>query len=1092
MSANQPRRLIEELLPLLGPGSRVRCVGNFFSLYAFDALSSELGQVESFQFLFTRPMYLKDPFEASKEPSFALSEQERMLAGTTQEESLRNGLRQKGIAQAFARWVDGKKVVFRSVPQEAAAGNFLLVETASGEKALFNNFYGFSTSELGLSPLPPMNLPVMRMDGYFEAFSVQFENIWRQSLKLQTVSAQLRSHLYMAYQDNSPELFYAATLARVMGESEREHEAAEMPSSKLGLYSTVLWNKLFDFQRDGVVAAIAKLEKYNGCILADSVGLGKTFTALAVVAYYLKRNRDVLVLCPKKLENNWRTYLSNDKDNPLAQDRLHFDLLFHTDLARKRGHSGGRDLAKVNWGNYGLVVIDESHNFRNRPSKRGKTVNRYQFLMDEVMRCGIETKVLMLSATPVNNRFWDLRNQIALAYQDDETKINSLLALESEKGIDAIFNQAQKQFNRWSKKPMEQRTTESLLEALDFDFFAVLDSLTIARSRRQVARYYDVEAIGRFPTRNAPVNVVSKLGLYAKEDEFTFLSESLLHLSLAAYKPLSYVLPSRLEAYMKKYTQKTKKGEFTQRQREDSLVKLMQINLLKRLESSSDSFRQTLETLLAQVNGALAFLASGEKEQAAGEKAYETDGVDFSNDESVELEAELEQANLLEEGDEDAMKGPTFGKSVKVAWGDLDRRKWADDLEEDRKILEGFLDSFRKRSKGKDPKLQTLIEQIEKKLANPINPGNRKVIIFSAFADTATYIYDKIQAHFKEKHGLLAALVTGSKTRHNATKIPNQLNSILTCFSPISKSKDLVLPQVVEEIDLLVGTDCISEGQNLQDCDYLINYDIHWNPVRIVQRFGRVDRIGSRNQSITMVNFWPDGKLDDYIKLRQRVESRMISTEMTGAGENPLKAIEQDLEYRRAQLEKLREQAVDLEDLKEGVSITDLGLTDFRIDLSHLAQKHPVARFLPQGFMGVVEASERQPGVIFVLKNTDPELKTSKQNRLSPYFLTYVGLDGEILADFSQPKKILDILRHLCKDQQQANVKLYEQVAKSTRQFRKMDTFAQLLRKALQSILQVQEEKDVKSLFKSGGTTALSDKLKGTENFELVSFLILM
>jgi len=831
----------------------------------------------------------------------------------------------------------------------------------------------------------------------------------------------------------------------------------------------VIWNKLYNFQRDAVIGGINKLEKFKGCILADSVGLGKTFSALGIIKYYEMRNKDVLVLCPKKLEDNWNTFRFNDKNNILTADRFRYDVLFHTDLTRDSGMSNGRNLESVNWGNYGLVVIDESHNFRNNSTVIGRE-NRYQRLLRKVIQEGIETKVLMLSATPVNNRFNDLRNQLALAYEGDAANIDR--KLETEKGIDVVFRKAQQAFNIWSKFDTTQRTTEKLLDMLDFDFFEILDSLTIARSRKHITTYYDTTAIGKFPERNKPVSIQSPL---TENDEITYveIAEQLTLLNLSVYSPLNYIFPSKLSLYADLYDKTVKSGRLTQIDRERSLQILMRINLLKRLESSVDSFRLTLEGIITQIEDALKTISQGVKGEYEGIQARVTD-------ENFDWEADW--------GDEENL----IGKKVKVHIADLDIRKWEEDLSEDLTILRSLWSNIVDVTGEKDYKLQYLIKLLDQKIEHPINPGNKRVLVFTAFADTANYLYDQIQGYIREKHGLHTALITGSRKVTNSKNIPSDLNPMLTCFSPLAKDKAIIYPRLNDSIEVLIATDCISEGQNLQDCDYLINYDIHWNPVRIIQRFGRIDRIGSKNASITLVNFWPDVTLDAYINLKQRVESRMLISNLASTGDdNILNADEKDLEYRKIQLQKLQDEVIDLEDLREGVSITDLGLNDFRVDLSNFIKTYGTLANIPEGLHAVVSATDiLHPGVIFVLKNVNSSVNINKQNRLHPYYLLYIKNTGEVYLNHVESKKILDSMRMLCKGKTEPMLELCKALSVETDEYHSMDTYSILLKKSITSILQNEEEKEVLSLFKAHGTTALQDKIKGIEDFLLTSFLI--
>jgi SNF2 family DNA or RNA helicase len=793
---------------------------------------------------------------------------------------------------------------------------------------------------------------------------------------------------------------------------------------------------------------------------------------LGVIKYYEKRNKDVLVLCPKKLEANWNTYRYNDKNNILATDRFRYDVLFHTDLSREKGMSNGRALESVNWGNYGLVVIDESHNFRNNNTVIGKE-NRYQKLLRKIIQEGIETKVLMLSATPVNNRFNDLKNQLALAYEGVSSKIDE--KLDTNRGVEQIFSRAQQAFNNWSRFDTAERTTERLLDMLDFDFFEILDSLTIARSRKHITTYYDTSDIGEFPHRNKPISIQSPL-THGGGTNYTSIAEQLTLLNLSVYSPLSYILPSKVQLYADLYDKKVKSGAgtFSQIDRETSLKILMRINLLKRIESSVYSFRLTLEKIKDQITAAISAIEKGENDTYSGIQAnVSSDDMDWDAD----------------WGEEDNV----IGKKVKVHIADMDCTRWKEDLSADLAILEKLRDDVIDIKGKSDSKLEELKERISKKVQSPLNPDNKKVIIFTAFADTANYLYSSLKDEFLHKFNINTALITGSKRLCTTKQIPTDLNTLLTCFSPVSKSKAQLFPNIKESIDIIIATDCISEGQNLQDCDYLVNYDIHWNPVRIIQRFGRIDRIGSINSNITMVNFWPDVTLDAYINLKQRVENRMLISNMASTGDdNILNTEEKDLEYRKIQLKKLQEEVVDLEDLREGVSITDLGLNDFRVDLSNYIKTYGALRNIPEGLHTITASGNSlEKGVIYVLKNINSNININKMNRLHPYYMVYIKENGELVYNHVNGKKILDILRLLCKGKKEPLIDVCNQFSTETGDYRKMDKYSGLLQKSIGSILQSEDEKEVSSLFTAGGTAVLSNKIKGIEDFKLISFIII-
>lgn len=1066
-------RLIDDLKESINKKGKLAIAASSFSIYAFEALRKELQNVDELRFIFTSPSFLQENFK-KEVPKFYIPHlfKEAELCGGEFELRLRNQLTQRAIAKECSKWVK-EKVTFKSNKQtNYNLPGMMHVTNPDQSDFAWTNVNSFTTADLGITPKKGFPTLIQKNDfPNAKAYLEYFNQIWEDDENLEIVTQRVQNYFEKAFQDNSPEFIYFITLYNIFNDFLDDLSLDNLPDDRVGFKETVVWNKLFNFQKDAVIGAINKLEKYKGCILADSVGLGKTFSALGIIKYYEMRNKDVLVLCPKKLEANWNTYRNKDVDNILIKDRFNYDVLFHTDLSRDSGMSNGRDLSRVNWGNYGLVVIDESHNFRNAGLTYSDKENRYQALLRKVMKEGIETKVLMLSATPVNNRFNDLKNQLALAYEGDAVNIDD--KLDTNHGIDLIFKRAQSAFNTWSKLEITDRTAERLLDLLDFDFFEILDSLTIARSRKHITTYYDTSDIGKFPKRNKPVSITSSLS-NEKIISYEEIAEILTQLNLSVYTPLNYILPSKMAYYADKYDKKNKTNTFKQIDRETGLKVLMRINLLKRIESSIDSFRITINGILSQIKQTIASIDKNSGESYSGVN-YDTQNENFDW-----------EANW---GEEDKL----IGKKVQVHLADLDRRKWKEDLQEDLNFLNTLIEKVNRITPPVDLKLQTLIQAIDDKIANPINHANKKVIIFTAFADTANYLYDNLNKYYLEKYKMNTALITGSKRSSTAKSIPTDLNTLLTCFSPISKEKELLFPNIKEEIDILIATDCISEGQNLQDCDFLINYDIHWNPVRIIQRFGRIDRIGSKNDSITLVNFWPDLALDTYINLKQRVEDRMLITDMSStADDNILKENQKDLEYRKLQLQKLQEEVTDLEDLREGIDITDLGLNDFRIDLSNFIKEYGEMNDIPDGIHAVVPATDKlKPGVIYVLRNINENININKLNRLHPYYLVYLDHNGEVLFNHIDSKKLLDAMRMLCKGVKEPIVALCEQISKETDEYHNMNEYSSLLKKSINTILETEEEKEILSLFKAGGTTISKDKFKGIEDFKLVSFLII-
>lgn len=1081
---NISRLLGDDLKQQIVPGAKLKIAASCFSIYAFEALKAELEKVDSLQFIFTSPTFI--PGEATdrlkkehREFHIPKLERERSLYGSEFEVRLRNELTQKAIAKECAEWMR-QKTLFRSNRGRAPMQQFAGIR-AKDKEAVYLPLHGFTAVDLGYEKGNAVSNFVNRIDEQplTTTYLSLFDQIWNDPEKLEDVTTLLCEHITSVYQENPPERIYFMMLYNIFSEFLEDISADVLPNDRTGYQDSLIWKKLFNFQRDAATGIINKLETYNGCILADSVGLGKTFTALAVIKYYELRNRSVLVLCPKKLADNWLNYNRNLVTNIFAKDRFNYDVLCHTDLLRTRGESLGMPLNRVNWGNYDLVVIDESHNFRNNDAFEDRET-RYQRLMNQVIRQGVKTKVLMLSATPVNNRFIDLRNQLALAYEGESEQLQS--KLRSEKNIDEIFRRAQAAFNAWSALPAEERTASAILNSLDFDFFEVLDSVTIARSRRHITNYYDTSDIGSFPERLKPISFHCPLTHRSDVIGFNEIFARLSTLTLALYAPLSYVQPSRLSQYEELYDPEAEVGHGNLKQsgREKGIQALMTVNLLKRLESSVQAFRLTLKSLADNHHHTLDKIA-----------AFKKTGRNATFADISPAFADVEPDDEADYPDPDDAQ---IGNKVQISLSDMDLPRWEQELCGDLAIIEALLAEMRKVTPSDDAKLQHLKTTIRSKLASPINPGNRKVLLFTAFADTADYLYDHLAPFFLEEEDLHTGKVTGTESPKSTLKKNYDFQSLLTLFSPRSKEKAAILPKESGEIDLLIGTDCISEGQNLQDCDYLINYDIHWNPVRIIQRFGRIDRIGSQNSCIQLVNYWPDITLDEYINLKERVENRMIIADVTATGDdNPLDSKSNDVSYRREQLQRLQEEVIEMEDLKTGISITDLGLNDFRMDLVNYVKLHENLASLPNGMHAVVPAAPERglvPGVIFALRNRNEGVNINRQNRLHPYYLVYVSQDGNVVVNHTDGKRLLDLTRIACKDRSEAIPEAYQPFNRATQDGRCMDAYSALLQKGIQSMIAIKEEKDMDSLFSGGTTTALSNTINGLGDFELIAFLV--
>ena len=1081
---NHIQKLGDDLKDTISNNSKIKICASIFSMYGFEALKKELSKVEEFKFIFTDPTFVEKSVSKKEQRVFEINNKtrEKSISGSPFEVKLKNELNGKSVAQECANWIKSK-AKFKSNIDGQAIQKFMTIENKQ-DTYTYTNLNEFSTVGFGYEKDDSIFMPVTRLDDeyQFTKYYIQkFEQIWNDDNHLKDVTNDVVEFMSDLYKENSPEFIYYVTLYNIFTEFLEDISEDELANEKTGFKESKIWNSLYDFQKDAVLGIINKLERFNGCILADSVGLGKTYTALAVIKYYQERNKSILVLCPKKLSENWNTFIKNYKDNPLQEDRFNYDVLFHTDLSRTHGDSNGMDLSRVNWGNYDLVVIDESHNFRNNQARNDRET-RYDKLMNDVMKAGVKTKVLMLSATPVNNKFNDLKNQLALAYEGKTDKIDEKIS--NTKSIDTILKNAQTAFNEWSKLEPEERTSQELLDRLNsnFDFFKLLDSVTIARSRKHIEKYYDMNSIGQFPTRLKPISMTSELtdidGFMSVKD----IAEELNKLSMCVYSPFDYILPNKLSEYEDKYDIKVNGGQssFHQADREKSLQILMRINFLKRLESSVESFRLTLNKVLEQITSTLKAI-----------EEFENRGVNnsFENIDVTNYDPDADVDDLLDDQF-------SIGKKVKINLEDMNTIGWRQDLNADYVILKQLLFEMDKVTPEHDTKLNDLVNLIINKVTNPINEGNRKVIIFSAFADTADYIYKSISGNLKNHYSLETCKITGSGINECSIEMNKEFNNLLLNFSPISKHRDMLDPNSKNDIDILIATDCISEGQNLQDCDYLINYDIHWNPVRIIQRFGRVDRIGSNNKVIQLVNFWPNISLDDYINLKNRVENRMLMLDISGTGEdNVLTNKSSDMDYRKAQLQKLKEEVVDLEDMNTGISITDLGLNDFRMDLVEYVKHNGDLNGIPFGLHSVVHENKSlgiEKGVIYVLKNINNEVNIDSMNQLHPFYLVYIKDDGKILSNHLNVKNTLDLLRIISKGKNEPIKSAYNLFNEFTTDGKDMKIYSELLSQSIESIINIKEENDIDSLFRPGGTTMLKNNIKGLEDFELITFMVVI
>ena len=1053
-------RVIDLMRPYLTVGQQVSCATPTFSLYAFAELRDGLSALSRVQLILP--------------PSDEVLE----LLGGHGDRAARNRLQARWLANQCAEWV-AKRVDLRRALGLVPQGTAVMRGPDATPLQVVLGSFSFSTDGLGLTPGNPMSL-IQASESPEEAMRLAtwFDQQWAALARPAIESNAMRDELIRALQaigeQRDPFSIYTLILHHLFRDSGDDMDEERIVKSATGIRNTVVWKKLFKFQRDGVVGAIDKLNRFGGCIIADSVGLGKTFEALAIIKYHELRNDRVLVLAPKRLRDNWTLYKANDKRNVLAADRFNYDVLNHTDLSRDGGTSGDIDLAHVNWGNYDLVVIDESHNFRNKSTHKGKE-SRYDRLMRRIIKEGVKTRVLMLSATPVNNRLADLRNQIAFVTEGDDTALLD----HGIASIEATTRKAQTQFNRWLNMDELEKTPTKLVEMLGFDYFTLLDHLTIARSRRHVEKYYGTSETGRFPDRLPPINIKADVDLAGEFPAIRDINLEIRRLNLASYAPLRYVLPHKQAAYDAKYSTQIRGGEsfFRQVDREESLIHLLRVNVLKRMESAVSSFALTVQRQLRDVEATLAHIEA------------HADDVEEIDIEDVDI-------------DDPAFEPLLVGRKVKVLLNDVDLVRWRQDLIEDRNRLATLRSAAQQVDPVRDAKLSELRGMIAGKCRKSINSGNRKIIVFTAFSDTAQYLYAQLAPWAKNTLGVDAALVTGSAgIQTTLPGLRKSMSSVLSAFAPRAKERPEDLA-AEGEIDLLIATDCISEGQNLQDCDWLINYDIHWNPVRIIQRFGRIDRIGSPNERIQLVNFWPNMELEEYINLEQRVSGRMVLLDVSATGEENL--IEQqsgdpmnDLEYRRKQLLKLQDTVIDLEDLSTGVSITDLTLTDFRIDLAQYLKAHPgKLDHLPLGAYAVTTTIDADipPGIIFCLRaeGLAADKVWESDYPLAPHYLVHVGDDSALLLPYPQAKRILDHLKRLALGRELPDAGASTRFDKATRHGEDMRHAQRLLAAAVASVAGKKEERAVASLFTPGGTHAIKGEFAGSNDFEVMAFMVIL
>ena len=1102
-------KVADFLKEVIQPKSKLSFVSAYFTIYAYNQLKTQLDSIDHLRFLFGEPTFIKsiDPSKTNSR-EFKIEDDQLIIP-------IESRMTQKAVAKDCAEWITNKVDIKSMVKPNFLHGKMYHIENPNGVKEAVMGSSNFTVNGLGLAGSNNIELNMVIQDRRdLEDLEKWFESLWNDKTGLvEDVKSEVLKYLDQFYVENEPEFIYYKTLYHLFEKFLDEQEKGGLLNKQTGFFESEIWNMLYDFQQDGVKGAINKILRHNGCIIADSVGLGKTFEALAIIQYFEKLNYRALVLCPKKLKDNWTVYQSskNNKLNPFRKDRYNYHILYHTDLGRTFGISDadGHDLSidKFNWGAYDLVVIDESHNFRGNPMEKVRDdgelrMNRAKWLMEKIIKEGVSTKVLLLSATPVNNNLRDLRNQVLLITKGE----NDALFKDTQiKDIEQSLKNAQTQFTNWAdsdKNP--NRTVKQLLERLDSSFFKLLDELTIARSRKHIKNFYNIKAIGQFSERLKPHSIYPNIDIKDRFFTYDSLNKKILAYKLSVFNPSAYLKDD--ESIREKYKERAGQEilSFTQKDRENFLIGMMKVNYLKRLESCIESFEISIDRTIKKI-------------ESLKEKIDEFKKKKLKNQEDDLSDAQPEDSELEENADD--LEQWQVGKKLKFDLADLELDKWLIDLEGDKAALSDIYNNAVAVTPDRDAKLKELKEQIVYKLKHPINGTNKKILIFTAFADTAEYLYKNLEPWITKDLHLQCALVVGSFTKTTFGR--NDFSNILTNFSPLSKNRARLekMPQD-NEIDILIATDCISEGQNLQDCDYLINYDIHWNPVRIIQRFGRIDRLGSHNDKIQLVNFWPTKDLDNYINLKERVEARMALVDVTATGEDNIlnteqleDLIEEDLKYRNQQLKRLRDEVLDLEDMNESISLTDFTLDDFRVELSnYLENNRKKLKDAPLGLYAVVPSPsgnhaqyfnldkfsevERKiikPGVVYCLKQKGDTDGNEEVNPLQPYFLVYIWDDGQVRFNYTNAKQILEIYRLLC----QGNITAFQQLCDlfntETEHGTRMEPYADLLKKAVDEIVRVFKKRITQRVLtdRAGLIIPQSKQVNEVNNFELVTWLVI-
>ena len=1057
-------------------GSVLSIVSAYFTIYAYEKMQPYLDNIEGLRFLFGDPDFVKrlDP-KNSDTKAFDIIDEDLVL---------KEQLRQKPVAQACAKWIKEKVEIRSTCESKLIHGKMYHIDNDGVDKAIMGSS-NFTVRGLGLSSKSVNNIELnldVGSDRDRTDLKDWFNKLWDDDELVEDVKDKVLAKLKQIGRDHPPELIYYKTLYEYFRKEIEIRETREQNLEDIHLYDMEIWNKLYDFQKDGAKSVIARLLQHNGCILADSVGLGKTYTALAVIKFFELRNERVLVLCPNKLRENWALYpaYNAQASNEFLDDKFSYTLLSHTDLSRYTGESGSVNLENFNWGSFDLIVIDESHNFRNdskpRKDEDGNLRHtRYSRLLEEVIKEGTKTKVLMLSATPVNTSLTDLRNQIYLMTAKREDVFRNTLGVSN---IRNLIRQAQKAFKAWEESNTRSKT--ELFRTLGVDFFQLLGGVSIARSRKLIKKYYadEIEKIGNFPAPQKPINRHPQTDL-SGELSYKALADLIGNFELSIYRPSSYVVS---ETAKQRLADEKDKLHFNQEDREKFLIGMMQTNFLKRLESSAHSLSETLDRTINKHDVMLEKIELFEKNKDMPDAAADVLPDDDEDDEEFLINRAKNPYHLKE----------------------LDCPRWKQDIIKDKQTLTEVRDKVKSITPEIDGKLERIKADIRDKVLNPKkdkkdNP-NRKLLIFTTFKDTAEYLYENLSELASELN-ITRAMVSGDRTQTDCGQ--NNFNAILTNFAPWGRIRQEITDN---NIDLIIATDCVSEGQNLQDCDTVINYDIHWNPVRIIQRFGRIDRIGSQNIKIQMINYWPTEDMEVYLRLRNRVESRMALADATASGDDdPLnewtyEQAQMELNFRDKQLERLRDEVIDLDDLSDSVVMSDFTLDYFFTQLlKYLEKNRAKLEATPKGAYAVTkyEANPTEKGVIFFLhlKNASENKQEKNASPIHPYYTVYIRDNGDIRYGCANAKQVLDLFEASAVGEDDVIDELCLQFDQNTENGQNMEHYNKLLDAVITHITRSHTTTQVQSIKRGSPRntrlTPASKAPKDSADFELVTWLVI-